>query len=191
MNIYKEAKERAHAEGKIINLNEVYEIPDEYKPFIGKISDSTLYHMSYKYDVIVGKMVGPQSRIPTDVVEHLGESLKWNKINVSRLINIVLDEGLENIRNSKASEYMAMEGIGKLTVDALVEIGLQDDRDEFTPAKTMSVDCYVDGILYEEEEKFDFDVDTLEIHRAVELALGGKKVRGRFVGKIYMGKNEP
>lgn len=190
MNIFQEAKERAHAEGKVIHLNETHEIPDEYRQFIGKLSDGTLYFMSYEYDKSVGGMVGPNVTIPSDVVEQLGEFFKWS-IATSRLIKIVLDDGLENIRKSKASEYMAREGFGKKIVDALVEIGLPDDRDEVNVTKPKSVDCYIEGVLYEDVEKFDFNIETLEISRSVERALGGKNIKGRFVGKIHAIEREP
>lgn len=193
MSIIREAIERAHAEGKIVTGMDVYDVPDEYKPLIGKLSDHMLFSVSYRYDEKSDEWVGPQAEVPVEVIESIGETLGWKKQSTSKVVRIVLADGLEKIRVSRASEYLKQDGIGRKTIDALVSIGLIDDRDEVEVIKTSKpkvVDCYIVGQLYEDVERAEYDLDTLEIHRIVEQAFGYKEIRGRFVGRIYTNRDD-
>lgn len=136
MEKFSEYRERMHRQGFVVPSadREAYKIPDQFKKFIGVLSDSSLFQNFYKHngESVHGKWVSwvdeHEPLFSVEELEHIVEACNGSKTLISYLLREVSFIGIDKIREMTTADFEEESGVGKKRLDALVAIGVKDLR---------------------------------------------------------------
>ena len=136
MEKFSEYRNRMHRQGFVVPSSDrhAYKIPKEFRKFIGTLSDCALFDNFYKHESeqVHGKWVfWEEEHEPTFSVEELErivEACGGSIVLITFLMREVRFYGIEKLRGMSTDDFEKEDGYGKKRLDALVAIGVKDNR---------------------------------------------------------------
>lgn len=173
MEKFGEYRERMHRQGFVVPSanRKTYKIPEQYKKFIGVMSDGALFLNFYEHkgESVHGKWVSwvdeHEPLFSVEELEHIVEACNGSKTLISYLLSECSFIGIDKIREMTTADFEEQEGVGKKKLDALVAIGVKDVRTRKTRAPFM-----INGW-------FSGTVDGVKVHGHID----GEYLSGREV----------
>lgn len=134
----KERRSLAHKRGMLIAYGGMVEIPEEYRRFLGVLTDDALY-----------AAVRNSERITPEDIDRIVDASNGSMPVMSYITRLVAKKGMNGVLSHSTNYYSCKCGVGKHRIEALVALGVEDkrgSRESYERVISGNFDGTIDGV---------------------------------------------